>query len=379
MVHSRVAKKMWLFTACLTVALTATGCDGERDGDGDTAPVAVLALPLEVAEPSDNPSSPAKVELGRLLFWDPVLSGDRTTACATCHHPDFGYADGRALSVGVGGAGLGPGRRPSGPPHVTNRNAPTVLNTAFNGLTRGGTTEPTAAPMFWDSRAKSLERQARGPLVALHEMRGPGLDEAQVFPELVSRLQQIPEYVTRFQASFGDEPISEQSILRAIAAFERTLVSRGSSYDRYQRGEAGALSASAQRGIAAFNRSGCDHCHSGPMFSDYALHRLGAPDVPGAAADQGGGGRAFRTPSLRNVTRTAPYMHSGAFATLDQVFNFYDRVDRRLDPQLNDVRGPDRGDAADVKALLAALSDGTFDQRVPTEVPSGLPPGGALR
>ncbi|MBK6463344.1 MAG: hypothetical protein IPF92_20400 [Myxococcales bacterium] len=115
------------------------------------------------------------------------------------------------------------------------------------------------------------------------------------------------------------------------------------------------------------------------MFSDYALHRIGAPDLPGAPADQGGGARAFRTPSLRNVTRTAPYMHSGSLATLDQAFDFYDRADRRLDPQLNDVRGPDRRDAADVKALLAALSDGTFDQTIPTEVPSGLPPGGTLR
>lgn len=378
MIRTRMAAASWFLVGSLAVCgAAATGCDGENGRD--TTPESALALPLVVVDPAENPSSPAKVDLGRMLFWDPVLSGDRNVACATCHHPGFAYADGRALSVGVGGTGVGPARRPSATAHVTKRSSMTILDTAFSGTTRQGSGDPTKAPMFWDSRVASLEQQARGPILALDEMRGTSFDESKIFPEVVSRLQQIPEYVARFALSFGKDSVNETSIVRAIAAFERTLVSHQSSYDRYESGETGALSASALRGLGAFDRSGCTNCHSGPMFSDYEIHQIGAPDLPGLARDLGSGAGGFRTPSLRNVTRTAPYMHSGAFASLDQVFGFYNRVNRRLDPKLDGVRGPDRGDATDVKAFLSALSDGTFDQTIPTEVPSGLTPGGAVR
>ncbi len=373
---------MGLLAACLGVALGASACDGRdgRDERGVDDEVSLgLALPAEAPAPVDNPSTPAKIELGRLLFWDPILSGDRGVACATCHHPDFAYADGRQLSVGIGGAGIGPGRRSSGQPHFTKRSSMTILDTAFSGAVTGRAADPSKAPMFWDSRASSLEQQARGPILAFEEMRGPAFDETRIFPELVTRLEQTPGYVTRFADAFGSEGVSETTIVRAIAAFERTLVARGSSYDRYEQGDAGALSPAATRGLSVWNRSGCGNCHSGPMFSDYQVHRIGAPDLPGVGRDPGAGNGGFRTPSLRNVTRTAPYMHSGAFATLDQVFAFYDRVDRRLDRRLDGVRAPERGEASDVKAFLAALSDGAIDRTIPTEVPSGLTPGGALR
>ena len=356
--------------------------DGAADGPAQTPTTpgaADKALPSSVVDPVDNPTSPAKVALGRQLFWDPILSGDRDVACASCHHPSLAYADARRLSIGVGGIGLGRARTATGGAEtITTRNAMTILDAAFNGTVTGAACDPTTAPMFWDSRVTSLEEQARGPILSAGEMRGAAFDAAQIFPEVIARLEAIPEYVTGFEVSFGPGPITDTAIVQAIAAFERTLVDAGSSYDRFVQGDATALSASQRRGMAVFERGGCATCHSGPMFSDYKLHRLGVPDPPGAARDLGAGGGTFRTPSLRNVTRTAPYMHNGALVDLDQVFGFYARVDRRLDPDLARVRAPTPQEAADVKAFLGALSDGTFDTTVPTSVPSGLTPGGAL-
>lgn len=345
----------------LTAVLALCGCGNDLSEDGGTTAVASgttsnAAVPFVIPDPPLNPTSTAKVELGRQLFFDPVLSGNRDIACASCHSPAFAYTDAKTVSLGTGSVPV-------------TRNAQTVLNTAFNGLTLTvRNPDPANAPMFWDSRAKSLENQARGPVKALGEMRGAAFDEAQIFPEVVRRLGAIPSYAQGFEAAFGANAISEDTIVQSIAAFERTLVDTNSSYDRFQRGDATALSASAQRGLATFRRNGCDHCHSGPMFSDYQLHRLGVP----GPADVGAGNGAFRTPSLRNIARTAPYMHNGSLTDLDAVFQFYRRVDDRLDPALRGVRGPDRNDAVDVKAFLQALSDGHFDTTVPSAVPSGL-------
>ncbi len=335
-----------LLTGCGTDVLATPGATGRSSG----------ALPFVIPDPPQNPTSMAKVELGRLLFFDPVLSGNRDIACASCHSPQLAYTDARTVSLGTANVPV-------------NRNAQTVLNTAFNGLTLNDRNpEASTAPMFWDARARSLENQARGPVKALGEMRGAAFDEMQIFPEVVRRLAEIPAYAAAFDAAFGANAISEDTIVQSIAAFERTLVDTNDSYDRFQRGEAAALSAAAQRGLAAFRRNGCDHCHSGPMFSDFQLHRLGVA----GSADVGAGNGTFRTPSLRNISRTAPYMHNGSLPNLDAVFQFYRRVDDRLDPALRGVRGPDRNEAADVKALLEALSDGTFDTSAPATVPSGL-------
>ena len=324
-----------------------------------------------IAAPAENPTTAAKIALGRLLFWDPLLSGDRDVACATCHHPDFAYTDGRALSIGVGGTGLGPLRIVnSAAPHRTTRNSMTVLNTAFNGSRDLRTPVPAdTAPMFWDSRAHGLEAQARGPITALDEMLGTGFTASTIFPEVVRRVGAVPEYVGRFDDAFGADSISEQNIVQAIAAFERTLTSLDTSFDRFQRGDTTALSAAAQRGLATFNTHGCAGCHNGAMFSDFQLHRLG---VAGNSQDD------FRTGGLRNIARTAPYMHDGTLTTLNDVFAFYARVDRTLDPRLQQVRPFDANERADVTAFFAALSDGTFDRMVPEAVPSGLPVGGAI-
>src|SRR5262245_9488026 len=158
------------------------------------------ALPLDVRAPADNPTTPEKVELGRLLFWDPILSGTKDVACATCHHPDFGYAENRDVSIGAHRVGLDAERRFEPPvtgPFV-KRNSQTVLNAAFNGMNAGGSYDPARAPMFWDLRATSLEAQALEPLKALEEMRGEAYPESAALDTVVSRLRAIADYRSRF-------------------------------------------------------------------------------------------------------------------------------------------------------------------------------------
>jgi cytochrome c peroxidase len=330
----------------------------------------VSALPLAVPEPADNPTTPEKIELGRLLFWDPILSGQRDVACATCHHPDLAYADGRALSIGVGGHGLGPERTAGATAHRTPRSSMSILNVAWNGLGAHDADVAEAAPMFWDNRERSLENQALLPIQNLDEMRGPNFSESEILPEVVRRLNAIPEYVTRFEAAFGAASISAEAIGKSIAAFERTLVNP-SSFDRFMAGDDAALSHAAKRGLAAFIHDGCSRCHSGPMLSDFELHRLGAPDPPGVL-DEGDG--RFRTPSLRNIVHTAPYMHGGTLDSLQAVLDFYEKVDTSLDPDLPDDFSP--RDAGLFMPFFEALSDGDFDRALPDAVPSGLPVGG---
>lgn len=358
-------------------------------------------LPRTVRTPADNPTTPARVALGRLLFWDPVLSGPRDVACATCHHPRFGYAENRDLSIGVTGAGLGHRRRFRGDGSIplVKRNSPTVLNVAFNGSDIGGEYDPAAAPMFWDARARSLETQALEPLKALEEMRGRTYPEEKAVDTVVARLDASAEYRRLFAAAFGGErAVTAANIGRALAAFQRTLTATNAPFDRYMRGDRGAMSDSQLRGMRRFERVGCVRCHNGPMFSDYKLHVLGVPDNPALpASDAGAGDRgtgeryAFRTASLRNLAFTAPYMHSGIFETLEDVLEFYDDVDSRrgdarnpnvsreeLDPLLRQLRGVDEDDE-NLIAFLEALSDPNFDRTIPPRVPSGLAVGGRIQ
>ncbi|MBS2013170.1 MAG: cytochrome C peroxidase [Deltaproteobacteria bacterium] len=335
------------FAAC-SASTTTRETPTTADAPDASAASEASRVPEAPPSPEDDPPSTAKIELGRSLFWDPILSGDRDVACATCHDPRRGWSDGLATSVGTGGA-------------ATARNALTILDTAWNGRTVARPRpDPKEAPMFWDNRVKSLEEQAKGPILAENEMRGASFTEEAIFPELVTRLEAIPGYVTRFEAAFGAGGIDETRIVQAIATFERTLVTT-SSFDR------GTLSAQALRGQAAFRASGCAGCHSGASFSDYALHRFER------------GGEAFRTPSLRNVTKTAPYMHDGRAETLEDVFDVYRRVDREADARLRAVRVPDAVGRADIAAFLRGLSDGEHESVVPDAVPSGLVPGGAPR
>jgi cytochrome c peroxidase len=374
--------------------------------------------------PTRTPGAVTETELGRLLFWDPILSGDMDVACATCHHPDFAYADGLDLSLGTESVGLGPSRVqvPGSSLPPVKRNAQTVLNTAFNGLDDDGgrrrrgrgreriggdpvqflqTLSLTRAPMFWDNRVRSLEEQALEPIKMQEEMRGDAFSEAAALDSVAARLRSNPEYVRLFDAVY-DTLIGADQIGRAIAAFERTLVAVDSPFDRFMDGEEDALTPQQLRGLEEFRDADCDECHNGPMFSDYDLHVLGIAENPKLTlADPGAGRFQFRTPSLRNVALTAPYMHNGMLATLEDVLEFYDEGDSRnpnvadggrgrrdrdddggavagLDRDFRSVDNMSRDEMRDIIAFLNALTDEDFDRTIPSSVPSGLPPGGAV-
>ncbi len=385
----------WLLILALSAAVLQPGAVRSQ--------ATVVRNSLHPVAPPDNPVTTAKVALGRLLFWDPILSGGKDVACATCHHPDFGYSDGLRLSIGVNGVGLGDRRTfvAGAPEHFAKRNSQTVLNTALNGWRESGPPAASAAPMFWDLRVSGLERQSLEPIKSTEEMRGGAYTETAAIDAVVARLRAVPAYATLFDTAFGGGKgaVSAPNLARALATFERTLVAVNSPYDRYLRGDRTAMSAMQIAGMEAFERTGCSGCHSGPMFSDYRAHVMGAPDNRAAPVPDGGVNdtRAFRTPSLRNLASTGPYMHSGAFASLDDVLRFYNRASRgqdrgrgrnndsrnvsdrlsQTDPLLRDLRGV-RRNGEELKAFLLALNDDSFDRMIPERVPSGLRPGGRI-
>ena len=251
--------------------------------------------------PPHNPQTAAKVELGKMLFFDPRLSKGNAISCAFCHNPGTGWADARQFSIGVGGEQGG-------------RQAPTVLNTGYQTF------------QFWDGRAGSLEEQALVPIQNRIQM-------AETLPNVVKKLNAVPEYKKRFKEVFGTE-VSAEGIARAIAAFERTVVSTNSAYDKYLAGDKAALSEAAARGLGLFTgKAGCEACHNGPNFTDNRFHNIGVPQVGPLKEDVGRYAvtkqeqdrMAFKTPTLRSVALTAPYMHDGAFKTLDEVIEFYNK------------------------------------------------------
>ena len=275
-------------------------------------------------------------------------------SCATCHHPDLGFADGRTRASGAGGQGLGPDRTGGA---ALDRSTPSLWNVGY------------AASLFWDGRAPDLETQVMTPLTASNEMASS--------PEAVAAvLRGIPEYVRLFDAAFGGgaNSVTAQNAAYALAAFERTLVSGNSPYDRYAAGERGALTASQRRGLALFRSgaTGCYGCHAAPTFTDGEFRRTGVPGPDGTLDDPGREGVTgqaedmylFKTPSLRNVALTAPYMHNGRFQTLEQVVAFYAAAgDRQLPPGTpaldRRLRGFDltEQETQDLIAFLYALTD----------------------
>lgn len=342
------------------------------------------SLPETVLSPLENPITPEKIALGKLLFWDPILSGNKDVACATCHHPDHDYAEQIDLSRGVGGKGLSAERMGG---HLVKRNAMTILNVAFNGIDADGHYDPSNTVAFWDNRAQTLEEQALLPIHSAEEMRGTAIAEEAILDTVITRLEAIAEYKTHFMAAFGNKTITADRIAQALAAFERDLLANNSRFDQYARGEEQALSAIEIRGMLAFIEAGCANCHNGPMFSDFELHTLGVPensqlDFP----DDGAGKHQFRTGSLRNLSKTGPYMHNGVFNSLEEVLDFYDDFDEdvnlsvplsQLDPKLELVEIQDDQRAA-IIAFLNSLSDDSFDKVIPEHVPSGLPVGGNI-
>jgi cytochrome c peroxidase len=314
----------------------------------------------EIVIPQANPMTPEKRELGRLLFFDPILSARHDMSCASCHHPDLGLSNGKPTATGADGQAL-------------SRNIPTLYEVAYK------------ASLFWDGRAPDLETQIRTPMTAK--------DEMGAVPEtVVSDLRAIPEYQALFAKAFPgqSDPLTFNNVTYALAAFERSLTAHDSPFDRYAKGDFTALTASQRRGFALF-RSGstaCYACHSAPTFTNGKFQATGVPgadgklDDPGRAAISGkdADAHAFMTPTLRNVALTAPYMHNGSFATLEEVIAFYAKgggaglgidvpnLPRAIRPfTLSDQ------ETRDLVNFLYALTDESARPAIPEKVPSGLP------
>jgi len=323
-----------------------------------------------------DPKFARRAALGKLLYYDPVLSGKNDMSCATCHHPDLGYADGRGKSMGEGGKGLGPGRTGG---RVIRRGAPSIWNAGFS------------ESQFWDGRAKDLEDQARNPILAPEEM---GETDANLSAEMAT----VPEYQGLFDEAFGGHmgsSINLQNVTRAIAAFERTQISSRSPFDRYVAGDRSALTLSQRRGFDVF-RSGqarCFECHSLPTFSSPNFKVVGVPKLDDEVEDRGRGDiagspglkGAFKVPTLRNVALTAPYMHNGRFSTLEEVVDFYARgggpgmgvPTPNLDDKIRPIHFTDQ-QRADLIAFMNALTDESALADPPRRVPSTLPVVGRL-
>lgn len=292
-------------------------------------------------EPKDNPATPAKVELGRMLYYEPRISGNGTISCATCHNPALGWADGLAKGIGINGAKLG-------------RSSPTVANAAYYEL------------QFWDGRAPSLEEQAKGPVENPSEMGGRG-------DRVVATLKAIPGYVRKFEEAFGSPEVTFDRFAMAVAAFERTVVDLDSPFDRWARGEDKAMSEAAVRGLDLFaGKANCAVCHSGPPLADKRFHNIGLPDgdvgrfaITKAEIDKG----AFKTVTLRNIALTAPYMHDGSLKTLREVIDHYEKVSQEgkaKHPNLSMFMRPFRlteGEKKDLEAFLRALTGDKRDPR----------------
>ena len=301
--------------------------------DGMTVPD-IGPLPTSVPTPPTNLNYKAKVDLGKQLYFDGRLSKSGAISCAFCHNPGTGFADPRQTSIGIGG-GLG------------GRQSPTVYNTAFNHL------------QFWDGRSHSLEEQAIGPIQNPIEM-------GETHENDVSKLKKIKGYQQQFRAVFGTD-VNLQGIAEAIAAYERTIISTNSAFDKYVAGDAKAMDDSAVRGMALFkSKARCILCHNGPNFTDNQFHNLGVPQVGPLKEDLGRydvtrakkDKAAFKTPTLRSIIETAPYMHDGAFKTLEEVVDFLN-VGGGANPNLSTLVKPlnlTSEEKADLVAFLKALT-----------------------
>ena len=258
--------------------------------------------------PEDNKYTAAREALGKSLFFDPRLSGSNGISCSSCHNPGLAWGDGRPRAIGAGRTPLG-------------RRTPTILNIAWS------------ESMFWDGRAGSLEEQALGPIQAIGEMN-LNLDR------MVVKIAAIPGYRELFARGYPDEPIAKSTVAKAIATFERQIVSGPAPFDRWAAGDDAAISPEAVRGFELFNTKGrCSICHTGWRFTDDGFHDIGVPGVdpgrgailPGVEAMQ----HAFKTPTLRSVAGRAPYMHDGSVAGLEDVVELYDRGGLARRPSLS--------------------------------------------
>jgi len=316
------------------------------------------ALPDRAPVPADNPMTPAKVELGKMLYFDPRLSSNGTVSCFTCHNVMEGGDDHRPTSIGVHGQAGG-------------RNAPTVWNAAF------------LSAQFWDGRAPTLEDQAKGPPANPIEMGMVDLDAT------VNRIKMIPGYKAYFDQAFGGkDSITMNNAARAIASYERTLITPNSAYDKYVKGDKKAMTAQQVRGMETFASSGCTACHSGANFAGPTLpvgtgflqkfptftnntyvttyqlmNDAGRMNVTHNEADK----NMWRVPTLRNLVYTAPYMHNGSVKSLDDAVRVMARTQLDLDLSQDQV--------SDLVAFLEALTGEFPEQTMPRLPPT---PGNLL-
>lgn len=324
--------------AVVAALLAATAHGTEADSTAQP-PTNVAAAPEAVAA-----RAAARIELGRRLFFDPMLSSDRTVSCATCHRPELAFADDKAVSPGVDGK-------------LGTRNTPSVMNSS------GRTT------LFWDGRAETLEDQAIFPIENPLEMALP-------IAQALERVNADAEYQKQFQAACNG-PATARSLGRALAAFQKTLDTTDTPYDRYIRGDDAAVSESAKRGRLLFIGKGkCAECHSGEDFTSDRFRNIGLFDGKGFA-DRGRGAVTskesddgqFKVPSLRNVAVTAPYMHNGSFQTLREVIDYYDEPDKVVpaakgrDASMNAKLLLTEQEKADLEAFLRTLTDRRFAAR----------------
>ena len=340
------------------------GCENPA-GVGDDAQIrdysdTFMPLPESPFYPKNNLFNKPKEQLGELLFWDPILSGDQNTSCASCHHPDFGWADGRPFSIGSDGIGLGPSRYGF---EVTPIHSPTIVNVAFAGLTNNEMTNSfVSGGYFWDLRARTLEEQAMGPIKNPIEMLGYNINEQDIMPTIINRLQAIPEYVELFEQAFSvNSAINSENIAKALASFQRKIISPNTRFDQFMAGNQTIFNQQEIIGLNKFIDSGCARCHLGPMLSDNQIH-LGEAIIEDTVV---------RTPSLRNISATAPYMHDVSSATLLDAIAVYEN---RGDIEVN--IGED--DFADIEAFLRTLDSDNVYQQKPDIVPSGLTVGGDI-
>lgn len=308
--------------------------------------------------------TPQQIDLGRYLFFDPLLSGDGNSSCGSCHHPDFGFSDGLDRSIGITG-------------EKVNRSSPSLWNVTF------------LDHLFWDARANSLEEQVKGPLYTLDEM-------GNTEEKLLADLNGNRTYTRLFNKAFNTQPITAPLVYTALAAFEATLISLNSRYDQYAHGYHEALTANEIKGLNIFRSfvARCAECHTPPLFTNQQIAVIGTPEPDGLPFDEGEGGwtgeptqrGGFKVPSLRNIALTAPYMHSGRFDNLKDTVNFYTQgrghavpKDENLsihwhiwEPELSDQ------ELDLIVSFLKTLTDESLEPAIPKSVPSGLNPVGRI-
>ncbi|MFT4929429.1 MAG: cytochrome c peroxidase [Phenylobacterium sp.] len=291
----------------------------------------------DIEYPEDEAPSKLEVTLGKTLFFDPRLSLNQVQSCASCHNPDLGFGDGMAGGIGTMGGNLG-------------RNTPHIYNLAWS------------TAMFWDGRMDTLEQQALGPIEAAGEMNMP-------LNQLLPRLKAVPYYTKTFKKVYGSEGLTKENLGRALASFERTIVSDNSPFDRYIAGDKAAMSPAAIRGLELFkNKANCIDCHDGVNFTDDSFHNIGIGDKdPGRAAISGEKSMtgAFKTTGLRNTLLTAPYMHDGSSASLEEVVQHYNKggnPDKHLDKLIKPL-GLSTSEVFDLVAFMGALTDPVVIER----------------